>query len=81
MWPDYLKIRTLAKRLDLEVGAVEQMVKRGLLPPPVKIGEAQLWRWQDVDAYLRAGRAESADDPIMRAIHAAQTPPSRQARA
>ena len=29
MWPDYCKKETLARRLDLEIGAVDQYVKRG----------------------------------------------------
>lgn len=40
MWPDYCKKETLARRLDLEIGAVDQYVKRGLLPSPHKVGEA-----------------------------------------
>ena len=27
MWPDYCKKETLARRLDLEIGAVDQYVK------------------------------------------------------
>jgi predicted DNA-binding transcriptional regulator AlpA len=77
MWPDYLKLRTLAKRLDLEVGAVEQLVARGLLPPPVKVGDANLWRWSDVDSYLRLGKMEPADDPYMRGLDAGKAPATR----
>ena len=43
MWPDYCKKETLARRLDLEIGAVDQYVKRGLLPSPHKVGEALLF--------------------------------------
>lgn len=51
MWPDYCKKETLARRLDLEIGAVDQYVKRGLLPSPHKVGEALLFCWQEVDSY------------------------------
>ena len=78
MWPDYLKLRTLAKRLDLELGAVEQLVQRGLLPPPVEVGDARLWRWSDVDSFLRLGKMEVADDPYLRgAANAPQAAPAR----
>lgn len=67
MWPDYLKKETLARRLDLEIGAVDQYVKRGLLPSPHKVGEALLFCWAEVDSYLRGGNtAESEhDDPYL----------------
>lgn len=52
LWPDYCKKETLAKRLDIAIGMVDQMVKRGLLPAPIVVDNAHLWRWEDVDAYL-----------------------------
>lgn len=30
MWPDYCKKETLARRLDLEIGAVDQYVNENL---------------------------------------------------
>lgn len=33
MWPDWCKRETLARRLDIEPGAVDQYVKRGVIPP------------------------------------------------
>lgn len=42
----------MAGRL-LPAGAIDQLVKRGLLPPPIKIGEASLWRWESVDVFLQ----------------------------
>jgi predicted DNA-binding transcriptional regulator AlpA len=61
----YLSRRSLADKLDLAEGAIDQLVKRGILPEPVTIGEAKRWRWDDVDARLRgvaAGVAQSADE-------------------
>lgn len=54
MWPDFLSKERLACRLDLTVGAVEQYVKRGLLPAPVKIGDALRWDWAEVCSKIRA---------------------------
>lgn len=67
-WPDYCKRETLAKRLNLAVGAVDQLVSRGLLPPPIAVGEAKLWRWEDVDNWLQRGQPERVtpnDDPYL----------------
>lgn len=61
----YLSRKSLADRLDLAEGAIDQLVKRGILPDPVTIGEAKRWRWDDVDARLRgvaAGVAQAADE-------------------
>ena len=81
MWPDYCNRATLAKRLDIKPGAVDQYVKRGLLPPPIQVGEALLWRWTDVDRYIsdsagvtNAGAMEqNDDDPYIAAIDNAAT--------
>jgi len=61
MWPDYCKKETLARRLDLETGAVDQYVKRGLLPSPHKVGEALLFCWAEVDSYLRGGNTAESE--------------------
>lgn len=77
-WPDYMTRETLARRLDLKPGAVDQYVKRGILPPPRKVGEALLWSWVEVDNFIRTGKAvEVVDDPYERGINAAKASASR----
>jgi len=49
----YLSRKSLADKLDLAEGAIDHLVRRGILPDPVTIGEAKRWRWDDVDARLR----------------------------
>ncbi len=61
VWPDFCKKETLAKRLDLPVGAIDQLVKRGILPQPVAVGEALLWHWDDVKTRLVAGRPSAVE--------------------
>jgi hypothetical protein len=51
-WPAYMSAETLAAALDVDVGYVRQLVKRGLLPQPVHIGEAPRWRFEDVEENL-----------------------------
>lgn len=82
MWPDYCKKETLARRLDLEIGAVDQYVKRGLLPSPHKVGEALLFCWTEVDSYLRGGNTAASEpvDPYdAGARHAAEAAAARRA--
>jgi predicted DNA-binding transcriptional regulator AlpA len=75
--PDYLSKESLAHRLDMKVGAIDQLVKRGILPPPVSIGEALRWRWPDVDRRIRGNGLQTtsadhgADDPYLKAINGA----------
>ena len=63
--PDFVSRETLAYRLDMTIGALEQYLKRGLLPPPVKIGEALRWNWDDVVKRLasRTATVDTAVDP------------------
>ena len=51
-WPDYMTKEVLARRISLKLGAIDQYVSRGLLPPPHKLGEALLWHWPEVDAAI-----------------------------
>lgn len=74
-WPDYCKKETLAKRLNLAVGAVDQLVQRGLLPPPIVVGDAKLWRWADVDAWLSQQQNErlvAVEDPYLSGVSRAR---------
>lgn len=82
-WPDYCKRETLAKRLNIAAGAVDQLVKRGLLPQPIKVGEALLWRWESVDSFLQHSQSEStlmdATDPYLAgALHCREAAPARK---
>jgi len=38
-WPDYMTKEVLARRISLKLGAIDQYVSRGLLPPPHKLDE------------------------------------------
>lgn len=77
-WPDYCTRETLAKRLDLKPGYLDQLVKRGCLPPPRQVGEALLWAWVEVDTFIRNGKTtEVIDDPYARGVHAAKAASAR----
>ena len=60
MWPDYCKKETPARRLDLEIGAVDQYVKRGSSRHPHKVGEALLLL-AGSGFYLRGGNTAESE--------------------
>ena len=85
--PDYVSRETLAYRLDMKVCAIDQLVKRGVLPQPRVIGEALRWWWQDVDRRIRgddlqtSSTANDAEDPYLKAINGAPPDAEHQAAA
>jgi predicted DNA-binding transcriptional regulator AlpA len=77
MMPDYCSKATIAKRLDMSTAALEQLLKRGLFPAPVTIGDHERWSWEAIDTYLRSGQHGTEEDAVLRAIHGAKAPPVR----
>jgi predicted DNA-binding transcriptional regulator AlpA len=68
--PSYVSCATLARELDVSETTVHEMVRRGVLPQPVKLSNGCVrWRWADVDMALgsmSASRAtEAASDPFL----------------
>lgn len=53
-WPAWMKRETVATYTDLSPAAVDQYVKRGLLPRPHKIGEALRWSIDEIDEAIRS---------------------------
>lgn len=54
----YLSRRALAAELMISESALDDYVRRGLLPPPIRISPGCLrWRWETVDDILRSGEA------------------------
>lgn len=54
----YLSRRALAAELMISEGTLDDYVRRGLLPPPIRITPNCLrWRWATVDEILRSGEA------------------------
>lgn len=45
---------------------VDDWVKRGLLPAPVKRGHKLMWEWSEVSAYLRNGGPAAQDSEVSR---------------
>jgi predicted DNA-binding transcriptional regulator AlpA len=57
----------LAAELDMAESTVDEMVKRGVLPPPIRLSTGCVrWRWADIEsalASLNNGRATEKADP------------------
>lgn len=73
--PSYVSKARLAVELDIGESTVDDYVRRGLLPKPIKLGGAVRWSWAQVQTLLDAGASSNvAADPFMEGIkHVAQT--------
>lgn len=78
----YLTPRALAAELMISESTLDDYVRRGLLPPPIRISPSCVrWRWAIVDEILRASESPrwSVEDPspeerAYRAIEASRQP-------
>jgi predicted DNA-binding transcriptional regulator AlpA len=70
--PDYVSVQTLAYRLDCSRSTIDDYVRRGLLPRPIRVGRMQRWRWRDIETWIAQaegqGRDKEEDDPYMRGV-------------
>lgn len=70
--PDYVSAQTLAYRLDCSRSTVDDYVRRGLLPGPIRVGGMQRWRWSDIETWIAQsegqGRDKEENDPYIRGV-------------
>ncbi|QAU49927.1 transcriptional regulator [Bradyrhizobium guangzhouense] len=69
--PSYLSKKSLAHELDMAESTVDEMVRRGVLPKPLKLSAGCVrWSWTAVEQALASlgGTAEEDADPYMRGI-------------
>lgn len=60
--PSYLPKAGLAHELSISETTVDEMVRRGVLPKPIRLSSGCIrWRWETVDMAL-ASMGEAADD-------------------
>ena len=76
--PSFVSCATLAHELDVSESTVHEMVRRGVLPRPLKLSSGcARWRWVDVEASLTSmpGGAglEPADPYLAGATNATAT--------
>lgn len=61
----YLSKPSLATELDVSESTVDEMVRRGVLPRPVRLSAGCVrWRWADVDMAL-ASLGRGGNDPVI----------------
>lgn len=77
--PAYLSCASLARELDVSETTVHEMVRRGVLPAPVKLSPGCVrWCWVDVEAALASltvGKAtDASNDPFLQGVRNAQAP-------
>ncbi|WP_223814291.1 helix-turn-helix transcriptional regulator [Roseicitreum antarcticum] len=52
----------------MSVSTVDNLVQRGILPKPIRVGGSVRWNWAQVDASLSASAAGPEADPFMQGI-------------
>ncbi len=67
--PSYLSCASLARELDVSESTVHEMVRRGVIPKPVRLsGGCVRWCWADVEAAiasLKDGPETAPADPFL----------------
>lgn len=66
--PAYLSAETLAAELEIAESTVYELVRRGVLPPPIRLSpRCARWSWADVERALDGmrGAGETASDPYL----------------
>ena len=59
----YMSRKTLAVALDCAESTIDEMVRRGVIPQPVRLSTGCVrWRWADVDAALQLYGGPAAND-------------------
>jgi predicted DNA-binding transcriptional regulator AlpA len=55
MQMELLTVKDLRRILKVSRRTIERLVKRGLFPPPLKLGAASRWRLADISSERRRG--------------------------
>jgi predicted DNA-binding transcriptional regulator AlpA len=67
--PSFVSKTTLAAELDIGESTVDELVKRGVLPKPIRIGGSARWSWSSVQQALNSmGAGNEAADPFFKAL-------------
>jgi predicted DNA-binding transcriptional regulator AlpA len=67
--PSFVSKATLAAELDLGESTIDDLVKRGVLPRPIRIGGSVRWSWASVQSALTSmGTGGDNADPFLKAL-------------
>lgn len=70
----FLSCASLARELEMSESTVYELVRRGVLPKPIKLSPGCVrWRWAEVEAALISlggggSLAEAANDPFLTGV-------------
>lgn len=71
--PSFMSVATLARELDVSESTVNEMVRRGVLPPPLRLSSGCVrWNWNDVQLALNSlapSAGGTTADPFMMGVH------------
>ena len=56
MTSDFLSVRDLATRYNINTRTVYRLVKEGKLPPCFRVGASRRWRISDLEKFENAGK-------------------------
>lgn len=60
----YLSRASLAKAIEISESTVDEMVRRGVLPPPVRLSSGCVrWRWESVERALASLEPQGNNQP------------------
>jgi predicted DNA-binding transcriptional regulator AlpA len=81
--PSYMSRATLANALDIAESTVDDFVKRGILPRPIKLSPGCVrWSWEAVrvalDSLADTGSCKSPSDPFLAGVENVATSSSRR---
>jgi predicted DNA-binding transcriptional regulator AlpA len=65
--PSFLSKATLAAEFDISESTVDEWVRRGIFPQPVRLGGSVRWRWAEVSASIKPVVAVD-EDPFMKGL-------------
>lgn len=78
--PSFPSVATLALELDVSERTIHEMVRRGVLPQPLRFSAGTVrWCWADVEQALRSlsSSALAEEDPFMKGVRNAASPAPR----
>lgn len=61
--PPFMDLATLAAHLCMGESTIEDHVRRGIFPPPIKQGTKNLWSWKAVQKHLEPRGKEAPLSP------------------
>ena len=68
--PSFVSRASLAAELEIGQSTVDDLVRRGVLPMPIKIGGSSRWSWAAVqEALVSMGTGGNAADPFLQALN------------